>query len=96
MRRNGLTGIHLKVAKLCNYTCVYCGYNIWDMTTSRSLGTDHILPYSMGGKNKLNNLVCCCSLCNSLLSNTLFQSFKDKKRFIKLRLKKRNKGEYKF
>jgi len=40
------------------YVCVYCGGN-------KKLTIDHVIPKSRGGSNGWNNLVTCCSRCNS-------------------------------
>lgn len=39
------------------HECVYCG-----ATTNLTL--DHVLPYSQGGKDSLENLVVACASCN--------------------------------
>jgi 5-methylcytosine-specific restriction endonuclease McrA len=40
------------------YECVYCG-------SKHNLTLDHIIPKSRGGKDSWDNLVTCCSNCNS-------------------------------
>lgn len=44
---------------LDNFTCIYCGCRSADMTV------DHFIPVSMGGADVIQNLVACCSACNS-------------------------------
>ena len=41
-----------------NYTCVYCGIK------PESLHCDHVVPYSKGGGNDLDNLATSCPSCN--------------------------------
>ncbi len=41
-----------------NYTCNYC------KTTGGRLEIDHIVPYSKGGSNDINNLTTACRKCN--------------------------------
>jgi 5-methylcytosine-specific restriction endonuclease McrA len=41
--------------------CAYCGD---EGSRHNKLGVDHIIPMSRGGKDAMENLVSCCSLCN--------------------------------
>lgn len=41
-----------------NYTCAYCG------KVGGKLECDHIIPFSKGGTNELNNLTTSCRKCN--------------------------------
>lgn len=41
--------------------CVYCGHRDPDGTT---LTLDHVVPRSIGGSNRVHNLVLCCARCN--------------------------------
>lgn len=53
-------GIRKQVFKRDNYTCVYCkasGENI-------VLECDHVIPFSKGGSDELENLVTACFSCN--------------------------------
>lgn len=45
--------------------CFYCEKVLTDLTATR----DHIVPVSMGGKDKLSNMVLSCTKCNSLKSD---------------------------
>jgi 5-methylcytosine-specific restriction endonuclease McrA len=47
----------LRVLEAAGYVCAYCGR---EATT-----TDHVLPVSRGGTADDDNLVACCSTCNS-------------------------------
>ena len=44
-----------------NNQCVYCGGKVWSI--------DHIIPQDMGGTEHPDNLVPCCSKCNSSKRN---------------------------
>src|SRR5262245_31411890 len=44
---------------LDNFTCIYCGVRSPDMTV------DHFIPVSLGGPEIIQNLVACCSSCNT-------------------------------
>lgn len=60
--------------------CYYCKLvyaNSWD----------HILPYSYGGTENIENLVPCCRNCNSILSNILLESAFEKMIFIQYMIK---------
>lgn len=46
------------IFKRDRYRCVYCNMN-------DTLTLDHVMPRSRGGKNTWENLVTCCSKCNS-------------------------------
>ena len=48
-----------EVMFLDNFTCVYCGVRSSDMTV------DHFIPVSIGGAEIIQNLVACCSACNT-------------------------------
>lgn len=46
--------------------CHWCGRRFGKKA---SVTLDHIHPLSKGGKNTVDNLALCCSLCNSVKSN---------------------------
>ena len=48
----------LRVLKRDGYICAYCG--------EEANQVDHVIPRSKGGGHELDNLVACCSKCNSL------------------------------
>jgi 5-methylcytosine-specific restriction endonuclease McrA len=50
------------VYKRDGFRCVYCNAN-------DNLTIDHVLPKSRGGKNTWENLVTCCSKCNTKKDN---------------------------
>jgi 5-methylcytosine-specific restriction endonuclease McrA len=48
-----------RIFKRDNNTCGYCG-------SQKNLTIDHIVPKSRGGKNTWENMITCCSRCNSV------------------------------
>lgn len=46
-----------------DYTCQYCGYR------GPGLTIDHVIPKNRGGKTDWDNLVACCTRCNSKKGN---------------------------
>lgn len=68
-----------------SYTCKYCHSTATKLRVNRGVGLevtpmdykgrpfeiDHITPYSKGGNNKLNNLVCACPDCNNKKSDKI-------------------------
>ncbi|MCS7263539.1 MAG: HNH endonuclease [Armatimonadetes bacterium] len=46
-----------------DYTCQYCGYH------GPGLTIDHVIPKDKGGKTDWDNLVACCTRCNSKKGN---------------------------
>jgi hypothetical protein len=57
--------------------CCYCGY---EATT-----VDHIVPYTYGGSDDEDNLVACCSICNSIANNRVFDTISEKRAFVRER-----------
>jgi len=55
--------------------CAYCGCTVED---GARLSLDHITPYSHGGKNTADNLVTCCSKCNSSRQDRPMEEFAEK------------------
>lgn len=52
--------------------CAYCGATVED---GAQLSLDHLLPRSKGGSNKADNLVTCCTRCNSSRGNRSVRAF---------------------
>lgn len=61
-------GIRYDVLKRDNFKCVICGATPAN-DVNCLLHVDHIIPYSKGGKNTLDNLRTLCSKCNIGRSN---------------------------
>jgi CRISPR/Cas system Type II protein with McrA/HNH and RuvC-like nuclease domain len=43
-----------------NSTCQYCGKEL----NKKGIHIDHVIPYSLGGRTELDNLVVACAECN--------------------------------
>lgn len=54
-------GTRFKVFHRDNYRCVYCGAE----PDKILLEIDHVIPYSLGGRSKITNLVTACQPCNA-------------------------------
>lgn len=54
-----------------NYTCSYCGKE------GGKLECDHIIPYSKGGTNELENLTTACRKCNRQKKDKSVEEFKE-------------------
>jgi hypothetical protein len=55
--------------------CFYCEYEADQV--------DHIIPYAHGGTDDDNNLVACCSICNQIASDKVFDTLEQKREFIR-------------
>lgn len=67
--RNKLTSkLRLEVKRRDNYTCRYCGKEMFDGV---GLQIDHIIPIAKGGKTELDNLQVLCSVCNRKKSDKI-------------------------
>ena len=61
-RSKGVKVSRKRVFRRDGHECGYCG-------SKKNLTLDHILPKSRGGLNTWENMVTCCSRCNSLKDN---------------------------
>lgn len=73
-----------------SYNCTYCG--------DPADGFDHVTPISvvvtleeLGFQFDKKQLVRCCNECNSLAGRQVFQRVKEKRAWLKARLRKRHK-----
>ncbi|MGL6340322.1 MAG: HNH endonuclease [Waterburya sp.] len=57
--------IRVDVLRRDNYRCVFCGVS----AKKAELQIDHIIPFSQGGSNTMDNLQTLCSDCNLGKSN---------------------------
>jgi len=71
-----------KIYKRDNYTCQYCYYSPRYCFENVKFHIDHVVPWSHGGNNSLENLKLSCEWCNLRLSNFIFNSYFDKKVYI--------------
>ncbi|EOS7783647.1 HNH endonuclease [Enterococcus hirae] len=53
-----------------SYTCKYCG------KVGGTLEVDHVIPFSQGGSDELDNLVCACKKCNRQKKDKTLEEFK--------------------
>lgn len=63
-----------EILEYYNYICQYCydeGYEV-----------DHIIPWNYIHDDSVNNLVCCCKLCNLVASDKVFDDFNKKRKYI--------------
>ncbi|WP_242384439.1 HNH endonuclease [Enterococcus faecalis] len=51
------------------YTCKYCG------KIGGILEVDHVIPFSKGGSDELDNLVCACRKCNRQKKDKTLEEF---------------------
>ena len=61
-RTKGIKVTRRRVYRRDGHECGYCGAN-------KNLTLDHIIPKSRGGLNTWENMVTCCSRCNSKKDN---------------------------
>jgi len=58
-RNKGIKVNRKRIMKRDGFECGYCG-------SKKNLTIDHIIPKSRGGGNTWDNLVTCCSRCNTI------------------------------
>ena len=52
--------------------CAYCGEHI----KQKNMTVDHYVPQSKGGGNNIENLMPCCSRCNTMKTSDSLESFR--------------------
>ena len=65
--------IESEVYKRDRWTCVYCGFDGRAFDSWMQLTLDHIFPQHQGKDHSLDNLVACCTSCNSITSRMKFE-----------------------
>ena len=61
--------VRVAVGKRANDCCEYCYSQ--ERVATQSFSIDHIYPYSLGGRNNLDNLALACPGCNGYKSNKI-------------------------
>ncbi len=92
-RKNVPQAIRQRVYERDEFVCQYCGiwcYDSW-VRDKNAVTIDHMTPVSGCGSNNEDNLVTCCSECNSIKNNRRFNTFEEAREYII----KRKKDEYK-
>ena len=54
------------------FQCRYCGFDGREFLAWQQLTLDHVVPKNAKGTDANNNLVTCCSACNSITSRMKF------------------------
>jgi 5-methylcytosine-specific restriction endonuclease McrA len=76
--------LHAAVLKRDKFNCRYCG--------AKGSQADHVIPRKKGGPDCLDNLVCCCTWCNSMVRGNQFTSFEEKRAWLLKRQDQRGKN----
>ncbi len=63
--------VRAKVKTDAEYICFYCGKE-----TAEDSTVDHYIPFSRGGSNDEDNLVCACRECNELKDDMMPEEFR--------------------
>lgn len=75
------------IFKRDKYKCRYCG-NVAEVV-------DHVIPYAYSQDSSLSNLVASCRVCNSLASDFMFGTLKEKREYIlKERERRKARGRH--
>lgn len=65
-----------KLAAAQDNKCYYCGtLTTLEQRKINSATIEHLIPRSLGGTNRIENLVMCCASCNSLRGNLPIEDF---------------------
>ena len=64
--------IESEVYKRDRWTCVYCGFDGRSFDSWMQLTLDHIVPQHQKPDHSKENLVACCTSCNSITSRMKF------------------------
>jgi 5-methylcytosine-specific restriction endonuclease McrA len=69
----------MNLVKHGEYTCEYCNKKPLYRNQSgeshmqdNTITVDHIIPFSKGGSNKMDNLIACCFECNNKKADNLY------------------------
>ena len=61
-----------EILKKTNYHCHVCGQEL----NEQNFQIDHIIPYSIGGENEIDNYLAACKVCNNYRWNYLPEEIK--------------------
>ena len=73
MTKNITPLIESEVYKRDRWTCVYCGFDGRSFDSWMQLTLDHISPQHQKPDHSKENLVACCTSCNSITSRMKFE-----------------------
>jgi len=81
--------VRLQVFYRDNGCCVNCGSNL-------SIEYDHIIPFSLGGSNSVENVQVLCKRCNRLKSNNIVIPYPNRKSFPDVEFRRKKNKRKKF
>jgi hypothetical protein len=74
-RADQISGVSkVKVFNRDSWLCGYCS----EQVTSKTATIDHVIPTSLGGTNTYDNVVTCCSPCNTKKADNTLEHMKKK------------------
>ena len=73
----------LKILERDDYKCRYCGLDgRATFENALTMRVDFVVPRARKGKKDPNNLVACCTPCNTIKGTKVYASFDDAKSFV--------------
>ena len=75
--------VEAKVYQRDRWTCVYCGFDGRSFDSWMQLTLDHVVPQHIKKDHSEENLVACCTACNSITSRMTFKPDDSKAKIIK-------------
>jgi hypothetical protein len=66
--------VALRVMQKTGGKCYYCGVELLDLSIKATV--DHLVPVFRGGGHEMENLVPCCSSCNSRKGTSTIEEFR--------------------
>lgn len=70
------------------WTCVYCGFDGRSFDSWMQLTLDHVMPQHLATNHSKENLVACCTACNSITSRMKFKAEDSRETIIKAKRKR--------
>src|SRR5215813_13501337 len=72
-----------KILERDNYVCQYCGLDgRASFENALVMRVDFVLPRAKKGKKNPDNLVACCSPCNTIKGTKVFPNFDEAKKYV--------------